>query len=57
MERRGEGGSWGQESHVSEGVKFGFVGHAYNQIERLRGGRDTWQEGDSEISGHPVSSW
>ena len=35
----GREGVGGQESHVSEGVKFGFVGHAYNQIERLRGGR------------------
>ena len=34
-----------QESHVSEGVELGFTGHAYDQNERLREGKDTWQEG------------
>ena len=34
-----------QESHVSEGVELGFIGHAYDQNERLREGKDTWQEG------------
>ena len=34
-----------QESSVSEGVELGFIGHAYDQNERLREGKDTWQEG------------
>ena len=33
-----------QESHVSEGVELGFIGHAYDQNERLREGKDKWQE-------------
>ena len=34
-----------QESHVSEGVELGFIGHTSDQNERLRVGKDTWQEG------------
>ena len=34
-----------QESHVSEGVEPGFIGHAYDQNERPREGKDKWQEG------------
>ena len=33
-----------QESHVSEGVELGFIGHAYDQNEHLREEKDTWQE-------------
>ena len=38
------GGEERQESHVSEGVDVGFIGHAYDQNELLREGEDTWQE-------------
>ena len=34
-----------QESHASEGVGLGFIGHAYDQNERLREGKKKWQEG------------
>ena len=40
-----EGSGRRQESHVSQGVKLGFIGHAYDQNERLREGKDKWQEG------------
>ena len=42
---RWEGMEGRQESHVSEGVELGFIGHAHDQNERLREGKDTWQEG------------
>ena len=42
-----------QTSHVSGGAKLGFIGHAYQQNECLRGGRDKWQEEESHISGIP----
>ena len=34
-----------KKSNVSENVELGFIGHAHDQNERLRGGKDTWQEG------------
>ena len=33
-----------QKSLVSEGVEFGFIGHAHDQNERQREGKDTCQE-------------
>ena len=35
----------GRGGGVAGGVKLGSIGHAYHEDERLRGGRDTRQEG------------